>query len=154
MLDSIYHYLHAFLKKRRGYCNPLCPSVCLLCYLLLNRWTNFNQICTLTYFCSHKGGVQRQFFCPAPWGPGEGSKGQISFIFKYKVNFKDFDTKLCVFFHKLKIQNISDRIGLSGGWACRGRQFFFKHGHVAYQINEDDKQNRTHVIFFIIGSNW
>ena len=32
-----------------------------------------------------------------PWGPGEGSKGQISFNFNYKVNFKDFYTKLmCV----------------------------------------------------------
>ena len=30
------------------------------------------------------------FFGPAPWGPGEGSKGQISFNFNYKVNFKDF----------------------------------------------------------------
>ena len=30
------------------------------------------------------------FFCPAPWGPWEGSKGQISFNFNYKVNFKDF----------------------------------------------------------------
>ena len=37
------------------------------------------------------------FFGPAPWGPGEGSKGQISFNFNYKVNFKDFYTKLCVY---------------------------------------------------------
>ena len=36
------------------------------------------------------------FLGPAPWGPGEGSKGQISFDFNYKVNFKDFYTKLCV----------------------------------------------------------
>ena len=32
--------------------------------------------------------------------PGEGSKGQISFDFNYKVNFKDFYTKLCVCSHK------------------------------------------------------
>ena len=33
----------------------------------------------------------REFFGPAPpLGPGEGSKGQISFNFNYKVNFKDF----------------------------------------------------------------
>ena len=38
------------------------------------------------------------FFGPAPWGPGEGPKGQISFNFNYKVNFKDFYTQtLCVF---------------------------------------------------------
>ena len=36
------------------------------------------------------------FFGPAPWGPGEGSKGQISFNFNYKVHFKSFYTKLCV----------------------------------------------------------
>ena len=30
------------------------------------------------------------FFGPAPWGPGEWSKGQISFNFNYKVNFYDF----------------------------------------------------------------
>ena len=30
------------------------------------------------------------FWGSTPWGPGEGSKGQISFNFNYKVNFKDF----------------------------------------------------------------
>ena len=29
-------------------------------------------------------------FGPAPWGPREGLKGQISFNFNYKVNFKIF----------------------------------------------------------------
>ena len=32
----------------------------------------------------------KNVFGPAPWGPGEGSKGKISFNFNYKVNFKDF----------------------------------------------------------------
>ena len=32
--------------------------------------------------------------------------------------------------------------------------FFFKHGHVVYQINGDDEQNRMQVNFFILGSNW
>ena len=27
------------------------------------------------------------------------------------------------------------------------KKFFFKHGHVAYQIDEDDKQNRMQVKF-------
>ena len=36
------------------------------------------------------------YFGPAPWGPGEGSKSQISFNFNYSVNFKDFYSKLCV----------------------------------------------------------
>ena len=30
------------------------------------------------------------FRVPAPWGPGEGPKGQISLNLNYKVNFKDF----------------------------------------------------------------
>ena len=67
----------------------VCPSVrlsvSLLCYLLLNHWTKFNQIWCMSYL--HKWGAQRRFvFGPAPWGPGEGSKGQISFNFNYKVN--------------------------------------------------------------------
>ena len=48
------------------------------------------------------GRAMSNFFGPAPWGPGEGPKGQIYFNFTYKVNFthkvnfKDFYTKLCV----------------------------------------------------------
>ena len=75
------------------------PAVCQLCYLLLNHWTKFNQIWCVSY--SHEWGGQRKFiFGSAPWGPGEGSKGQISFNFNYKVNFKDFYSKLCVCSHK------------------------------------------------------
>ena len=100
------------------------------------------------------------FFGPAPWGPGEGSKGQISFKFNYKVHFKDFYTKLCVCSHKGKIQNISDRIfiltpgscprgGTLGCWGVpRGsKKFFFKYGHVVYQIDGDEEQNRMQVKF-------
>ena len=42
---------------------------------------------------------QENFFGPTP---GEGSKGQISLNFNYKVNLKDVYTKLCMCFHKLK----------------------------------------------------
>ena len=34
-----------------------------------------------------------------------------------------------------------------GHWVPRGVNFFFKHGHVAYQIDGDDKQNRMQVTF-------
>ena len=44
-------------------------------------------------------------FLPSPWGPGEESKGQISFNFNYKVNF-NFYTKLCVCSHKWKIPGL------------------------------------------------
>ena len=104
------------------------------------------------------GCATSNFFLALP--PGAGSKGQISFNFNYKVNFEDFYTKLCVCSHKCKIQNISDGIsilspgscprgGTLGCWGCPGVKFFFffKHGHVVYQIDGDDKQNRMQVKF-------
>ena len=43
----------------------------------------------------------------------------------------------------------SPGVGLWGAWGCPGGQkiFFFKHGHVLYQIDGDDEQNRMHVKF-------
>ena len=42
------------------------------------------------------------FLGPAPWGPGEGSKGKISFYFSYKVNFKDFLYQSLYVFSQIK----------------------------------------------------
>ena len=52
----------------------------------------------------------------------------------------------------MKIQNISDRIFILLPESCPRSEtlgrwggkvvIFFKHGHVAYQIDEDDEQNR------------
>ena len=101
------------------------------------------------------------FFGPAPWGPGEWSKGQISFNFNYKVNFKDFYSKLCVY-SKLHSQMKDTKhirrdfyfvawvMPQGWDWGCLGVGgviFFFNHGHVAYQIDGDDKQNRMQVTF-------
>ena len=36
------------------------------------------------------GRATANLYGPAPWGPGEGSKGQKKLFFNYKVNFKDF----------------------------------------------------------------
>ena len=38
-------------------------------------------------------------------------------------------------------------VGLWGAGGCPGgsKNFFFKHGHVVYQIDGDDKQNRMQV---------
>ena len=58
------------------------------------------------------------FFWPRPLGRREGPKGQISFNFNYKVNFKDFYSKLCVCSHKLKIQNISDGFFILSPGSC------------------------------------
>ena len=38
-------------------------------------------------------------------------------------------------------------VGLQGTGGAQGVNFFFKHGHVAYQIDGDDKQNRMQVTF-------
>ena len=39
-------------------------------------------------------------------------------------------------------------VGLRGAGCAQGvKFFFFKHGHVAYQIGEDDEQNRMQVKF-------
>ena len=38
-------------------------------------------------------------------------------------------------------------VGLRGAGDTQGVEFFFKHGHVAYQIDSDDKQNRMQVNF-------
>ena len=136
-------YLGAKIKLR--------PAICPLCYLLLNHWTKFNQIWCVNY--SHEWGAQRKkFFGPAPWGPGEGSKGQISFNFNYKVNFKDFYSKLCVCSHKWKIQNISDGIfilspgschrgGTLGHWGCPEVVFF--SNMVMWHIKSTGMTRRT-----------
>ena len=61
------------------------------------------------------------FFGPVPCGPGEGSKGQISFFnFNYKANFKDFYTKLCVFSQIKDAKLIRRDLILSPGSCPRG----------------------------------
>ena len=45
-------------------------------------------------------------FLPAPWGPGEGSKGQIWYNFNNKINFEDFYTKLFWLFVFLQIEDM------------------------------------------------
>ena len=140
------------------------PAVCPLCYLLLNHWTKLNQIWCVSY--SHEWGAQRQFFFGnASWGPGEGSKGQI-FNFNYKVNFKDFYSKLCVCSHKWKIQNISDGIfilspwscprgGTLGHWGCPGGQkknFQTWSCCISNRRGWQAEQNSSNI--FILGSNW
>ena len=85
------------------------PSVCPSRYLLLNRWTKFNQIWCVS--CSHGKGVQRHiFFGPAPWGPGEGPKGQIllnTIKFQLQSQFQRFlNQTLCVFSQMKDIKHI------------------------------------------------
>ena len=58
------------------------------------------------------------FFWPRPLGPLEGSKGQISFNFNCKVNFKDFYSKLCMCSNKCKVQKISDGCFILSPGSC------------------------------------
>ena len=100
-MPIVIHMLLFFLK-RRGYCYRLCPSVCpSICpSAMLSPPKPLDEIqpnlvCELL---SCMGRATAIFFGPATWGPGKGSKGQISFIFNYKVNFKDFLYQtLCVY---------------------------------------------------------
>ena len=60
-------------KKQRGYYYHVRSSV--RRYFRLNHWTKSNKI----WFELHdEWGVQQHILGPAPWGPGEGSKCQIS----------------------------------------------------------------------------
>ena len=168
-LDQILptYYPHALLRKRRGYCNHLrpsvcqsfrlsaCPSVCPLCYLLLNHWSKFNQIWCVSYL--HEWGVQRQtFLAPPPGALGRVKRSNIIY-FKLQSQFQRFLYQtLCVFSQMKDTKHIRrdlilspgsyPRGGTLGRWGCQGG-LFFKHGHVAYQIDGDDKQNRMQVKF-------
>ena len=108
------------------------PSVRPSRYLLLNHWTKSNQIWCVG--CSHEWGVQRHifFFAPPPGALGRGQKvkyHQISLKLNYKVNLKDFLTKLCVSSHTWKILNISDGIFIWRPGSCpRGRTWGYRGG--------------------------
>ena len=148
-----------FLKKRRGYCNRLRPSVCPLCYLLLNHWTKFNEIWCVSY--THEWGVQQQIFlAPPPGALGRGQKVKYHLISISKSiikicipnfvcvltneRYKTYQTgfSFCHLGH-------APRLGLRGAGGAQGskKKFFSKHGHVAYQIDGDDKKNRMQVKF-------
>ena len=65
------------------------PSVCPLCYLLLNHWTKLYQIWCVSY--SHKWGVLRQtFLAPPPGALGRGQKFKYHLISITKSISKSF----------------------------------------------------------------
>ena len=63
------------------------PSVCPLCYLLLNHWSKFNQIWCVSY--SHERGNVK-LFLPRPLGPKEWSTVKYHLISIIKSNWKIF----------------------------------------------------------------
>ena len=123
---------------------------------------------------SHEWGVQRQFFWPrhlGPWG-GQKVKYLIS-ITKSISKIVKYIKTLCVFSQMKDTKHIRSDIHpvalvffffqysawpslkvVPQGWNFgelgmpRGSKFiFFKHGHVAYQIDWDDEQKRMQVKF-------
>ena len=72
-----------------------------------------NRVCNGTFF-----------FGPAPWGPGEGQKGQISLnIIKFQLQSqfqRFFNQTLCVFSHMKDIKHIIGRLGHAQGVGLRG----------------------------------
>ena len=99
-------------------------------------------------------------FGPAPWGPGERSKVKYHLISITKSiskifipnfvcvltneRYKTYETifSFCCLSH-------APGVGLcgAGGAQVVKKNFFFKVGHVAYQMDGDDKQNRMQVTF-------
>ena len=82
------------------------------------------------------------FFLAPPPGPRGGVKRFNIIKFQLQSQIERFLYKnfVCVL-------TMSGTLGRSG---CAGGQKKFKHGHVAYQINGDDEQNRMQVKF----SSW
>ena len=96
-------------------------------------------------------------FGPAPWGPGEGSKYHLISITKsiskiFIPNFvcvltnERYKTYQTFFFLFCRLGH-APGVGLWGTGGGQGVKKFFKHGHVAYQIDGDGEQNRMQVTF-------
>ena len=98
------------------------------------------------------------FFGPTPWGPGEGQKVKYHLI-QLQSQFQRFLFQtLCVFSQMKDTKHIrrdfySDAWLMPQGWEFgalgvpRGSKKIFKHGHVVYQNDGDDKQNSMQVTF-------
>ena len=118
---------------------------------------NFNQIWCVSY--SHEWGVQRQTFLAPP--PGALVKYHLISITESfsKIFIPNFVCVLTIERYKTYQMGFSFcRLGHAPGaglWGAGGAQgvIFSKHGHVAYQIDKDDKQNGMQVNIFILGSN-
>ena len=98
------------------------------------------------------------FFGPAPWGGGQKVKYHLISITKSILKifipnvvcvltnerYKTYQTGF-LFCHL----GHAPGVGLRGAGGAQGvkKFFFFKHGHVAYQIDGDDEQKRMQVKF-------
>ena len=99
------------------------------------------------------------FFGPAPGALRRGQKVKYHLISITKSISKIFYQTLCVFSQMKDTKHIRRDFHsvpwvMPQGWdfgrrGCPGGQifFFFKHGHVVYQIDGDDEQKRMQVKF-------
>ena len=76
----------------------ICPSI--LSVTLSSHKTIGRNPTKFGVRVTHMNRALESTFSPTPWGAREGPKGQISYNFNCKVNFKDFDTKHCMSSHK------------------------------------------------------
>ena len=84
-------------------------------------------------------------FLPLPLGRGQKVKYHLISITKSisKIFIQNF---VFVLINERDGISFCSRGGTLGRWGCPGGQLcFFKHGHVAYQIDEDDQLNRIQV---------
>ena len=96
------------------------------------------------------------FLAQPPWALGRGQKVKYHLISITKSISKIFIPNfVCVLTNEryktyqtgfaFCPQGRAKRVGLWGAGVARGFNFFFKHGHVVYQIDGDDEQNRLQV---------
>ena len=99
-------------------------------------------------------------FLPRRLGPWGGVKRSNIILFQLQTQFQRFLYQTLCVFSQMKDTKYLRRDFYSVAWVtlqgwdflalgCPGGQklIIFKHGHVAYQIDVDDKQNRMQVKF-------
>ena len=96
----------------------VCPSVCRSIHYAFSSLTMGQNSTKYGVWVTHMNGARNDIFSPPTGALDRDQKVKISFNFHYKVNFKDFLTKLCVCSHKWKIQNISDRVFILSPRSC------------------------------------
>ena len=116
-------YLIPPLFKKKGYCNSLHLSVRLSIMLSPPKLLDGIQPNMVCEFFTLMGRVKAQFIWPCPLGPGKALTGQLQSQFqRFLYQF------LRVFSQKRykTYQNI----------------YFFKHGHMTFQIDGDDEHTK------------
>ena len=102
------------------------------------------------------GRATANFFSPRPLGPWRGVKRSNIFYFQLQSHFQRFLCFLTNERYKTYQTGFSfcrlDHalgVGLRGAGGSQGGQkfIFFKHGHLAYQIDRNDQQNRMQIKF-------